>query len=109
MSPVQLYVGEGARWSLEFFSSNPEINKAMQSTILGSLDWLLENGADPNECGLDGLVPLHIAAKLNRDELYDKWVSLGADPDIECEGLLYPEFGLSPRQWAAYFSDQRRT
>ena len=94
---------------LEFFSVNPEINEAMQRTILYGLDCHLENGADPNECGLNELVSLHIAAKLNRDELFEKWVALVADPDVECEDLLYPEFGASPRQWAAHFQNQRRS
>ena len=48
--------------SLDFQSVDPDINTAMQSTILASLDWLIENGADPNECGIDGLVPLHICS-----------------------------------------------
>ncbi len=103
MSPVQLYVLEGTTWTLEFFSEDPEINKAMQKTILGSLDWLIANGADPNECGINGLVPLHIAATLNRDDLFAKWVQLGADPEIECEEVPYPEIGTTPRQWSAHF------
>jgi len=103
MTPVQSFVQLGAYYTLDFQSVNPAINTAMQSTILDSLDWLIENGADPNECGINGLVPLHIAASANRGDRYSEWVGLGADQDIECEENRYQEFGTSPRQWLARF------
>ena len=103
MTPVQSYVDLGAYYSLDFQSVNPAVNTAMQSTILASLDWLIENGADPNECGINGLVPLHIAAAVGRQDLYTKWVDLGADQDIECSENRYKEPGSSPRQWSAHF------
>ena len=103
MTPVQFYVDLGAYYSLDFQSVNPDINTAMQSTILASLDWLIENGADPNECGINELVPLHIAASAKRDDLYSKWVDVGADQDIECGENRYQEFGTRPRQWFTHF------
>ena len=99
LTPVQAYVHLGARWSLGFESPDSAINTAMQSTILGSLDWLIENGADPNECTYSGLVPLHIAAQLNRDDLFSKWVALGANPDIECTENWYSDMGTTPQEW----------
>jgi Ankyrin repeats (many copies) len=59
--------------------------------VLRSLDWLFENGADPNQCGRDGLTALHLAVYFERPDLYKKWVSLGADPDNACEKQSYIE------------------
>jgi len=84
ITPLQFYIDQGAYWTFDFESKDPDVNEAMHEVILNSLDWLIENGANPNQCGPQGLVALDIAVALKREELYRKWVSLGADPSRTC-------------------------
>ncbi len=98
MTPVEFYVHEGWR-EINFTSSSVEIDAAIDNVTLGSLDWLIANGADPNQCSLDGLVALHIAANHNRDDLFDKWVGFGANPDFMCPDDGYREVGETPSEW----------
>ena len=98
MTPVEFYVHEGWRL-INFTSSSKEYDVAIDNVVLGSLDWLIANGADPNQCSLGGLVALHIAAYHRREDLFDKWVELGADPNLLCPDDGYREVGESPAEW----------
>lgn len=93
---VQFYTDQGDIWIFGNGHVDPTVRTARQELILNSLDWLLENGAPPNQCSASGLVPLHIAAGMGRVEDFDRWVSLGADPEMDCVAVDNPSVNGTP-------------
>ena len=84
VTPVQFYIGLGG---LEVLPAEALSEFRMQSRgiVIRSLDWLFEKGADPNQCDPEGLTALHLAAYFSEYEMFEKWVSMGANPNINCE------------------------
>ncbi len=100
VSTVQKYVSLA---SLDFGidKESSAYRFANRGVILRSLDWLFENGADPDQCNENGMTALHVAVAFERLDLYDKWVLLGADPDITCDRKAYQHAAGRHQEWNA--------
>ena len=106
ITPVQFYVGMGGL-DANAAAARSEFRMEGRGIVIRSLDWLFEKGADPNQCDPEGLTALHLAAYFGEFEMYEKWVSLGANPDIVCEprdeyvigGRVPDRTEGTPREW----------